>query len=369
MVVVVVVESPKSPAPLELTFSADEQVSLGRDPKSMVQLPDASVSLRHARLSPSPGGYLLVDENSTNGTFLNAVRLTPGSSRPLTDGDRVQLGRARLQVRFRTPSTAPNAGFSTQDIALALVQGALIQSGSTVAPRLSVIAGPDRGVSLVHGEERTYVLGRDDDVDLRLRDEDTSRRHTSVLRRGSRLWVIDLGSKNGTRLDGRPLRPHVAEVWSDTAVLELGVTQLTIDDPVSSALRHLERAPDERLGSEWPAPASAPATDAFGATQLVATGGLDVRSRLGVLSEGRPGFVTATEPKGVLSLSTSSSSSAPSAPIEVLPFGEAAPRRKKEPRSKLKPRAAWSALDALVVGVAVITIALSALALAWFLAS
>ena len=60
VVVVVVVESPKSPAPLELTFSADEQVSIGRDPKSMVQLPDASVSLRHARLSPSPGGYLLV---------------------------------------------------------------------------------------------------------------------------------------------------------------------------------------------------------------------------------------------------------------------------------------------------------------------
>lgn len=368
MVVVVVVESPKSPTPLELTFSSDEQVSLGRDPKSLVQLPDPSVSLRHARLSPSPAGYSLIDEHSTNGTFLNAVRLAPGSSQPLTDGDRIQLGRARLQVRFRTPSTAPQVGFSTQDIALALVQGALIQSGSAVAPRLSVIAGPDRGVSLVLGEERTYVLGRDDDVDLRLRDEDTSRRHTSVLRRGSRLWVIDLGSKNGTWLDGRPLRPHVAEVWPDTAVLELGVTQLAIDDPVSSALRHLERAPDERLGSEWPS-AAAPVTGAFGATQLVATGSVEVRPRLGVLTDGRSGFVTATEPKGVLSLSTSSSSSAPSAPIEVLPFGDAASGAKKGPRSKLKPRAAWSALDALVVGVAVVTIALSALALAWFLAS
>jgi pSer/pThr/pTyr-binding forkhead associated (FHA) protein len=366
VVVVVVVESPKSPAPLELTFSPDEQVSLGRDPKSLVQLPDPSVSLRHARLSPSPAGYSLIDENSTNGTFLNAVRLAPGSSKPLTDGDRIQLGRARLQVRFRTPSTAPLVGFSTQDIALALVQGALIQSGSAVAPRLSVIAGPDRGVSLVLGEERTYVLGRDDDVDLRLRDEDTSRRHTSVLRRGSRLWVIDLGSKNGTRLDGRPLRSHVAEVWPDTAVLELGVTQLAIDDPVSSALRHLERAPDERLGSEWP---PAPVTDAFGGTQLVATGAVDVRPRLGALPDGRPGFVTATEAKGVLSLSTSSSSSAPSAPIEVLPFGDGAPGPKKGTRSKLKPKLGWSALDALVVGVAVVTIALSALALAWFLAS
>ena len=96
---------------------------------------------------------------------------------------------------------------------------------------------------------------------------------------------------------------------------------------------------------------------------------MDVRPRLVALTDGRPGFVTATESKGVLSLSTSSSSSAPSAPIEVLPFGHVAQSPKKGPRSNVNPKVAWSALDALVVGVAVVTIALSALALAWFLAS
>ncbi|HEU4581906.1 MAG TPA: FHA domain-containing protein [Polyangiaceae bacterium] len=361
VVVVVVVESPRAAAPLELTFPPDEHIRIGRDAKNHVQLPDPSVSLLHARLAPVPGGgYVLVDENSTNGTFLNALRVLPDTARPLADGDRVQVGRALLRVRFRElSSSAPQPAFSTQDLALALVQGALIQSGSAIVPRLSVVAGPDRGRELVLREERGYVLGRDHDVDLALRDEDVSRRHTSVVRRGSRLWVIDLGSKNGTRLDSRPLRPNVAEAWVDAALLELGKTQVMIEDPVSSALRNLEQAPDERLGSDFPpAPASgAPLTTA--AVPL----SLDPRSRLGVPGELRSGFTTAVESKGVLSLSTSSSSSAPSAPIEVLPLGEP-PRPAPAPR-----RVSWSAIDALVVGVAVVTIALSALVLAWFLAS
>jgi pSer/pThr/pTyr-binding forkhead associated (FHA) protein len=361
VVVVVVVESPRAAAPLELTFPPDEHIRIGRDAKNHVQLPDPSVSLLHARLAPVPGGgYVLIDENSTNGTFLNALRVLPDTAKPLSDGDRVQVGRALVRVRFRESSAgAPQPAFSTQDLALALVQGALIQAGSAIVPRLSVVGGPDRGRELVLREERGYVLGRDHDVDLALRDEDVSRRHTSVVRRGSRLWVIDLGSKNGTRLDSRPLRPNVAEAWVDAALLELGKTQLMIEDPVSSALRDLEQAPDERLGSDFP---PAPGSGGPVHTAVVPLS-IDTRARLALPVEPRSGFSTAVESKGVLSLSTSSSSSAPSAPIEVLPLGEpppvVAPRR----------RVSWSAIDALVVGVAVVTIALSALVLAWFLAS
>ena len=355
---VVVVESPTAGAPFELTFEEDEHVSIGRDPQSRVQLPDASVSLRHALIRPSSSGVVLIDENSTNGTYLNAARLVPGAARLLTDGDRIQIGRAWLGVRFRTPSAAPKTAFSTQDIALAMVQGSLIQEGTEVAPRLSVLRGPDRGRQLVLSEERSYVLGRDTEADLCLVDEDASRRHTRIVRRGSRLWVIDLGSKNGTRLDNRRLRPNVAEAWTDMAVLELGQNQLGIDDPVSSALRSLERVPDERLGAGWVS-GGPRASGAVGVHTPAPT------ARMPTISDSRTNGAPVPEPKGVMSLSTSSSSSAPSAPIEVLPFRETEPPRKVEAKRK----ANWSTLDALVVTVAVVTIVLSALALAWFLVS
>jgi len=356
-VLVVVVESPTAVAPFELTFEADEHISIGRDPKSRVQLPDASVSLRHALIRPSSNGFVIIDESSTNGTYLNASRLVPGAAKLLADGDRIQIGRAWLGVRFRTPSNAPKTAFSTQDIALAMVQGTLIQAGSAVAPRLSVIRGPDRGLELILRDERSYIIGRDDDADLRLSDEDASRRHTRVVRRGSRLWVIDLGSKNGTRLDGRRLRPNVAEAWTDMVVLELGRNQFGIDDPVSSALRSLERVPDEKLSAGWASNNRVSTGNPLSVTASTA--------RLSTLNEARSGHSSVNEPKGVLSLSTSSSSSAPSAPIEVVPFRQTEPPRKVEAKKKKT----WSTLDALVVGVAVLTIVLSALALAWFLVS
>lgn len=357
--VVIVVESAPAPAPLELAFDADEEIAIGRDPRNQVQLPDASVSLRHALIRRGPTGHVIVDRNSTNGTFVNSARLAPGVDRPLGEGDRIQIGRARLRVMRRPAGAGQGPALSTQDLALAMVQGALISAGSAAVPRLSIVSGPDRGRELMLREERSYVLGREPGVDLQLADEDASRRHTRVVRKGSRLWVVDLGSRNGTRLDGRRLTPHVAEIWPDTMLLELGQTQLAIDDPVSAALRSVEQLADEKLGMER---VGAPAEDALGPTHALSASG-SLRERRARAEERAP-FATLAEPKPGLSLSTSSSSSAPSAPIEVLRFRESEPPRRVKTR-----HSRWSALDTLVVAVAVITVALSALALAWFLAS
>jgi pSer/pThr/pTyr-binding forkhead associated (FHA) protein len=354
-VVVVILEATAAGAPLELSFDDGEHIGIGRHPRSRVQLPDASVSLNHAVIRPgASGGHVLVDQTSTNGSFVNGVRLVPGASKLLADGDEIDIGRARLRVRFAA-APAPNAGFSTQDIALAMVQGALIASGSAVAPRLRVTQGPDRGLDLLLDEERSYILGRDAAADLRLVDEQAASRHTRVVRRGSRLWVVDLGSKSGTRLDGRQLRANVAEAWADTCVLELGGNQLSIDDPVSSALRSLERVPDEKLGAEW-STLNTSSSRSVG-SRLSVSPPLEARTR-------RSGGSSVAEKKGHFALSTSSSSSAPSAPIEVLQF-----RQSETPKRQEAQRPAWSVLDALVVGVAVVTVALSALALAWFIAN
>lgn len=356
MVIVLVVESLPNMEPVELQFDAEDLVSLGRDPSSHVQLPHPSVSLQHALIRPGKGGHVLVDQQSTNGTFLNSEQLGSGAAASIADGDAIRLGRAQLRVRLLARSKAPRQGFSTQDLALAMVEGSLIEAGSQVAPRLRVVEGPDRGARLTLDEERTYTIGRDPACDLRVLDDDASRRHASVVRRGSRLWAMDLGSLNGSRLDGRALEPNVAVLWSDTSVLDLGATQICIEDPVSSALRQLESEPDALV----PAARS-------GLEPSKRTLSRSVQPRLATpssaLSFGDTApFTGVSDIKGTLKLSTSSSSSAPSAPIEVLQT------RNTEPPGRLeRVRRRWTTLDALVVSVAGLTIAISALALAWFL--
>lgn len=53
--------------------------------------------------------------------------------------------------------------------------------------------------------EGTTVIGRSSAADLRLDAPGVSRRHASITVRGDQVLLEDLGSKNGTFLDGRPV--------------------------------------------------------------------------------------------------------------------------------------------------------------------
>jgi pSer/pThr/pTyr-binding forkhead associated (FHA) protein len=67
------------------------------------------------------------------------------------------------------------------------------------------------------------VIGRSPECDLQVRDILLSRRHC-VIERGGETWVVtDLGSKNGTHLDGQQITKHVL---SDGDVVRLGRTRI-----------------------------------------------------------------------------------------------------------------------------------------------
>ena len=52
------------------------------------------------------------------------------------------------------------------------------------------------------------VLGRSRECDIRLADANVSRRHAEVRQEDGTYWVIDLGSTNGTELNGRRSSGH-----------------------------------------------------------------------------------------------------------------------------------------------------------------
>jgi diguanylate cyclase (GGDEF)-like protein len=66
-----------------------EPVVLGRDDNCDVSVNDDSVSRRHACITPSPQGHVVMDLQSTNGTFVNDVRVT---QQLLKDGDYLRIG-------------------------------------------------------------------------------------------------------------------------------------------------------------------------------------------------------------------------------------------------------------------------------------
>ena len=71
-------------------------LTIGRNPRlAFLVLHDPEVSSLHARVARDGGPPILIDANSTNGTFVNGERIT---HRPLQPGDRVKIGGVQLVV-------------------------------------------------------------------------------------------------------------------------------------------------------------------------------------------------------------------------------------------------------------------------------
>jgi pSer/pThr/pTyr-binding forkhead associated (FHA) protein len=78
------------PTPGKLIPLGKAEVLIGRELSNDIVISDADVSRKHARMVQQADSYLLEDLGSTNGTFVNGLRLT--APQLLKPGDRVRLG-------------------------------------------------------------------------------------------------------------------------------------------------------------------------------------------------------------------------------------------------------------------------------------
>lgn len=106
-----------------MVFDLTKDVTvLGRDVTNDIVLGDSEISRQHARLSRTPGGYLLEDLGSTNGSFVNGERLA--APRVLNHGDVIGLGE---NVTLSFESALPEAA--------ATVMGPAARAGRVAPPR------------------------------------------------------------------------------------------------------------------------------------------------------------------------------------------------------------------------------------------
>ncbi|MFF4588914.1 FHA domain-containing protein [Streptomyces sp. NPDC001388] len=122
-----------------------------------------------------------------------------------------------------------------------LIDGAVLSVGAPADPephpevddapaRLHVVAGPDAGgVHLLHGGQ--VRVGRSADAEVPLDDPDVSRLHCAVtLSPDGRATVTDLGSTNGTTLDGVRVQTRPVRLVPG-ALLRIGESALRLAPP------------------------------------------------------------------------------------------------------------------------------------------
>ncbi|ARI54248.1 hypothetical protein A6E92_20245 [Streptomyces sp. S8] len=133
-------------------------------------------------------------------------------------------GRERLdaqRIALGEPPLVDGAVLSLQ------VPGEDEATDDAVPAQLHVVAGPDAGgVHLLHGGQ--IRIGRSAEADVPLDDPDVSRLHCAVtVAEDGRVSVADLGSTNGTSLDGTEVRDRPVR-FPPGALLRLGESTLRL---------------------------------------------------------------------------------------------------------------------------------------------
>src|SRR2546430_4452303 len=86
------------------------EMSIGRTPNSDILLSkDKLTSRRHATIHYENGEYVLRDERSANGTFVNGQQLEEMTPRTLQDGDHVGIGEHELVFYAYKPASSHTA--------------------------------------------------------------------------------------------------------------------------------------------------------------------------------------------------------------------------------------------------------------------
>src|SRR5687768_14118872 len=102
-------------------------------------------------------------------------------------------------------------------------QRATVPDGTLRRDRAYLVVIAGHNVGEMYPVAGGLVIGRGGDVDVRVMDDEISRRHARVAVQGKNVFVEDLGSKNGTFVNGSPVR---FEALQDGDKIQIGATHV-----------------------------------------------------------------------------------------------------------------------------------------------
>jgi len=181
----------RGPEPGKEFLLEGDVITIGRGIKNEVIIRDNQVSREHCRLMKVMYDYEIFDLGSTNGTFLNGRQLD-GNATPVTAPYKIELGETILLEYI--PSSLHAAASTTNFIKSVDVPT------SALYLVIRTVSKPQPDVYLLDSPE--IAIGRHMENDIVLTEKEASRYHVRLELRGDVYIVKDMGTSNGTYLNG-----------------------------------------------------------------------------------------------------------------------------------------------------------------------
>jgi pSer/pThr/pTyr-binding forkhead associated (FHA) protein len=228
----------------EITYQFEqERVVIGRGPGSDVRLPDRTVSEIHAFIRLEGNAYIIIDNDSTNGTSVNGVALVPGKQKSLTNGDSIEIGEYVLTIHTGVPIALPTSAERTASLARRLIREIRSPSISEInPPKLTIRNGKQADQFLeIPPPPSRLLVGRSPKCQLVIDDPDVSREHMELIRDLDGVIARNLDSKNGIVVNNQPISELRLRNGFE---LELGSTILRFEEPADLSIHALSDQPD-----------------------------------------------------------------------------------------------------------------------------
>jgi pilus assembly protein CpaF len=224
------------------TFEQPE-VTVGRVQGNDLMLPKGNVSKRHCKLQFSAGRFIVVDQNSTNGTYVNRRRISQETA--VREGDRIYVGDFVLRLEAADVAAAPEAAIPTGPSTEEPLEPSAVLDALVSAPRGSLVEQnypaepPPRGAAAaaaalvassqehVIGAVRFLVERVSAKLEARLLDRELT---DEVLRRVERL-VDEVYAALRSEQGGAYADELVVKSAARAELLELGPLGALLDDP------------------------------------------------------------------------------------------------------------------------------------------
>jgi len=262
--------------------AAPGQIVIGRDPvRASLVLQHPSVSSQHATVTLDR--MMVIDHNSTSGTYVGNQRIQPGAPTPIDPQGTIAFGPVPLQISLlmqiaqagRSTGLPPQASAMPGTNAMSAVAPPLAAQpqpqvapyapaqqspGTAVAPAMS--AAPAAGapakknktvlgqLDFTPGGNAVKRIGRTPDNDIVLAYPQVSSNHALLHSMNGQLFIEDRGSANGTYVRGARIAPGQKIAVQNGEKIYIGPMPLQIEVGGAGAVELVqeEYAPDRWAG-------------------------------------------------------------------------------------------------------------------------
>jgi len=188
-----------------------ENTLIGRGEDNDLVLDHRETSRHHLRLRFQDDVFQLIDLESSNGTRLDGISLSPQIPSPLRPGQIIEVGDFSLVLE----KSEEGSTHISREMLPYLI-------------RYRFGTGTWQTFPLDAGE---ITFGRDPNCDFHLNDLEVSREHACVRIDVDGIWLTDLGSTNGTQVNNVDLVPQEAHSLQLGQMFAIGNFIMQIDEP------------------------------------------------------------------------------------------------------------------------------------------